>query len=107
MGIATRLGELTAKARQGKLELHELKGGTFTITNHGVSGSLIATPVINQPQSAVLGIGKIEKRVVVGERDSLEIKPMVYVTLTIDHRALDGFQANSFLTRFVDALQEW
>jgi 2-oxoglutarate dehydrogenase E2 component (dihydrolipoamide succinyltransferase) len=106
-GIARRLGELTERARAGKLEPHELQNGTFTITNHGTSGSLLATPIIHQPQSAILGIGKIEKRVVVLEeagRDLLAICPCAYVTLTIDHRALDGFQANRFLTAFVEAL---
>jgi 2-oxoglutarate dehydrogenase E2 component (dihydrolipoamide succinyltransferase) len=108
--IATRLQDLTAKARAGKLAPDELRNGTFTITNHGVSGSLMATPIINQPQSAILGIGKMEKRLVVvdeGEKESLQIKPMAYVTLTIDHRALDGFQANAFLGKFVEALAGW
>jgi 2-oxoglutarate dehydrogenase E2 component (dihydrolipoamide succinyltransferase) len=109
-GIASRLQDLTNKARTGKLELPELRQGTFTITNHGVSGSLIATPIINQPQSAILGVGKVEKRLVVVEergKDTLQIKPMAYVTLTIDHRALDGFQANTFLNRFVEVLRNW
>jgi 2-oxoglutarate dehydrogenase E2 component (dihydrolipoamide succinyltransferase) len=108
--IARRLQDLTAKARAGKLPADDLRNGTFTITNHGVSGSLIATPIINQPQSAILGIGKMEKRLVVvddKERESLQIKPMAYVTLTIDHRALDGFQANAFLSRYVEALASW
>jgi 2-oxoglutarate dehydrogenase E2 component (dihydrolipoamide succinyltransferase) len=110
IGIARRLQDLTAKARASKLEPAELRNGTFTITNHGVSGSLIATPIIHQPQSAILGIGKIEKRLVVVEekgRDSIQVKPMAYVTLTIDHRALDGFQANAFLSRLVDALRQF
>jgi 2-oxoglutarate dehydrogenase E2 component (dihydrolipoamide succinyltransferase) len=109
-GLAARLQELTGKARAGKVEPADLRDGTFTITNHGVGGSLIATPIINQPQSAILGVGKIEKRVVVveaGGQDALQIRPMAYVTLTIDHRALDGFQANAFLSRFVAALREW
>ncbi|HLN33366.1 MAG TPA: 2-oxo acid dehydrogenase subunit E2 [Gemmataceae bacterium] len=109
-GIADRLQDLTARARRGKLQPNELRNGTFTITNHGVSGSLIATPIINQPQSAILGIGKIEKRVVVvddGGKETLQIKPMAYATLTIDHRALDGFQANTFLTKFAQVLADW
>jgi 2-oxoglutarate dehydrogenase E2 component (dihydrolipoamide succinyltransferase) len=109
-GIAARLQELTQKARAGKLAPADLRHGTLTITNHGVSGSLIATPIINQPQSAILGVGKMEKRLVVIEEkghDSIQIRPMAYVTLTIDHRALDGFQANQFLTRFLEALQRW
>ena len=104
------LQDLTNRARNGKLKPDEVQNGTFTITNHGVSGSLIATPIINQPQSAILGIGKLEKRVVVTEnngKDTTEIKPMVYVTLTIDHRVLDGFKANQFLTEFVRTLEEW
>ncbi|MBI3410790.1 MAG: 2-oxo acid dehydrogenase subunit E2 [Planctomycetes bacterium] len=110
IGIASRIQELTAKARAGKLELRELQDGTFTVTNHGVSGSLIATPIIVQPQVAILGIGKLEKRAVVVESDgsdSIQIKPMAYVTLTIDHRALDGAQANAFLSKFVEALAGW
>lgn len=107
---ATALQDLTERARQGKLKPDEIRNGTFTITNHGVSGSLIATPIINQPQSAILGIGKLEKRVVVVEKkgkNTTEIKPMVYVTLTIDHRVLDGFKANQFLSRFVEVLEGW
>jgi 2-oxoglutarate dehydrogenase E2 component (dihydrolipoamide succinyltransferase) len=109
--IANRLQALTERARAGKLQPSDMQGGTFTITNHGVSGSLIATPIIVQPQSAILGVGKLEKRPVVvevGGQDALQIKPMAYVTLTIDHRALDGFNANTFLGHFVEALQgEW
>lgn len=109
-GIAQRLQEVTEKARTRKLSRQDVDKGTFTITNHGMTGSLVATPIINQPQSAILGIGKLEKRVVVVEKDGQDatmIKPMVYVTLTIDHRALDGFQANQFLNRFVESLQAW
>lgn len=109
-GVAGRLQDLTDRAREGKLAQPEVQNGTFTITNHGMTGSLIATPIIHQPQSAILGIGKLEKRVVAVEKkgkDVVEIKPMVYVTLTIDHRALDGFQANRFLTEFVQTLENW
>lgn len=109
-GIATRLQERIQQARAGTLSAEAVQRGTFTITNHGVSGSLIATPIINQPQSAILGIGRLEKRVVVREergRDTLQVCPMIYLTLTIDHRALDGFQANTFLSRFVEVLENW
>ena len=109
-GIATRLQTLTQKARAGKLLHEDVQHGTFTLTNHGVSGSLIATPIINQPQSAILGIGKLEKRLVVVEekgRDTIQIAPRAYVTLTIDHRALDGFTANTFLSKFVESLEHW
>lgn len=107
---AKQLQGLVDRAREDKLEPSEVKSGTFTITNHGVSGSLIATPIINQPQSAILGIGKLEKRVVVreaGGKDEIVVRPMVYATLTIDHRALDGFQANTFLSKFVSVLEGW
>ncbi len=110
LGIAARLHELTGMARANRLRNEHLEGGTFTITNHGVSGSLIATPLIHQPQSAILGVGKVQKRLTVSGPDgdeTIKIKPMAYVTLTIDHRALDGFTANLFLSSFVEALQGW
>jgi 2-oxoglutarate dehydrogenase E2 component (dihydrolipoamide succinyltransferase) len=109
--IAQRLTELTEKARTGKLASADVQNGTFSISNHGVSGSLVATPIIiNQPQSAILGIGKREKRAVVIEKDgvdTIEIRPMAYVTLTIDHRVIDAFQTNAWLTRFVETLEQW
>ncbi len=109
-GIADRLNDLTTRARSKKLSPRDVRGGTMTITNHGVSGSLIATPIINQPQSAILGIGKLQKRVIVvasDGQDALQIRPMAYVTLTVDHRVLDGFMANTFLTRFCSILENW
>jgi 2-oxoglutarate dehydrogenase E2 component (dihydrolipoamide succinyltransferase) len=111
LGIAARLQEATALARSGKLAPADVRGGTFTISNHGVSGSLLATPIIiNQPQVAILGVGKVEKRVVVreiGGADAMLIRPMAYVSLTIDHRALDGAQTNAWLTRFVETIETW
>lgn len=108
-GIAQKLHQLTEKARAGKIEPNDVKNGTFTISNHGVSGSLVATPIIiNQPQTAILGIGKLEKRpkvITSSGRDELQIRPTAYVTLTIDHRALDAFQTNRFLSVFVEALE--
>ena len=106
-GIAERLQDLTERARSEKLDPKDVQNGTFTISNHGVSGSLIAAPIIiNQPQSAILGIGKLERRVVAMAEASgeVEVRPMCYVTLTIDHRVLDGFQANQFLTSWVEAI---
>lgn len=109
--IASQLDLLTGKARQGALAPADVQGGTFTISNHGVSGSLIASPiVINQPQAAILGVGKLEKRVIVRDvdgQDSIQVRPMCYVTLTLDHRVLDGFQANSFLDALVGVLESW
>lgn len=111
LGIASELQRLTEQARTGTLSPSDIQGGTFTLSNHGVSGSLVATPVIiNQPQNAILGIGKMQKRVVVKEiegEDCIQIRPMAYVTLTIDHRALDAFQTNRFLTRFVEVIEGW
>jgi 2-oxoglutarate dehydrogenase E2 component (dihydrolipoamide succinyltransferase) len=105
---ARRLQDLTTRAREGKLQPKDVQGGTFTISNHGVSGSLLAAPIIiNQPQSAILGIGKIERRVKVTEGGAMEPRPMAYVTLTIDHRVLDGFQANVFLTKWVETVERW
>ena len=109
--IANELTQLTQKARNNQLKPVDVQNGTFTISNHGVSGSLIATPIIiNQPQSAILGIGKMEKRVIVKEIDGVDmmmIKPMCYITLTIDHRVLDAQQCNQFLRVFVETLENW
>jgi 2-oxoglutarate dehydrogenase E2 component (dihydrolipoamide succinyltransferase) len=105
---ARALHDLTTRARAHRLTPADVRGGTFTISNHGVSGSLLATPiVINQPQSAILGIGKLEKRVVVEEAESFVVRPRCYVTLTIDHRVLDGHRANQFLQTFVADLTRW
>jgi 2-oxoglutarate dehydrogenase E2 component (dihydrolipoamide succinyltransferase) len=105
---AARLTDLTSRARDNRLEPREVQHGTFTISNHGVSGSLLAAPIIiNQPQSAILGVGKLEQRVRVDTGGGFVAHPMLYVTLTIDHRALDGFQANAFLTAWVEAIEQW
>ena len=110
-GIAGALGVLVQKARNDALTPADLQGGTFTISNHGVSGSLVAAPiVINQPQSAILGVGKLEKRAIVvseGGEDRIVIRPCCYVTLTIDHRVLDGHQANRFMETLVRRLETW
>jgi len=109
--IGARLDELTRRAREGKLERSEVSGGSFTISNHGVSGSLLAAPIIlHQGQAAILGIGKLEKRVVVREiagEDAILVRPMAYVTLTIDHRVVDGHQTNAWLSRFVELIENW
>jgi 2-oxoglutarate dehydrogenase E2 component (dihydrolipoamide succinyltransferase) len=99
---------LVSRARSGKLTPVDVRGGTFTISNHGVSGSLLAAPIIiNQPQAAILGIGKLEKRAVVGAEDRISVRPRCYVTLTLDHRVMDGHQANRFMQVFVQTLAEW
>lgn len=110
-GIARTLSDLVARAREDKLTPADVRGGTFTISNHGVSGSLVATPiVINQPQSAILGVGKLEKRAVVVDdngTDKIVVQPRCYVTLTLDHRVMDGHRANRFLQVLVERLENW
>jgi len=110
-GIAARLHTLTQAARNGTLKPQDVQHGTFTISNYGVSGALTAAPIIlHQGQAAILGIGAIQKRVVVADVhgvDSLQIRPMAYVSLTIDHRVLNGDQANAWLARFVTVIEDW
>jgi len=103
--LATEVGDLARRARARQLAPDEVRGGTFTITNHGVSGSLFATPIISQPQSAILGVGAIQKRVVV-VGDAIAIRPMVYLSLTFDHRLLDGASADAFLATIVATLEK-
>jgi 2-oxoglutarate dehydrogenase E2 component (dihydrolipoamide succinyltransferase) len=109
--IGSKLDDLTRRAREGKLDRSDVSGGSFTISNHGVSGSLLAAPIIlHQGQAAILGIGKLEKRVVVreiGGEDAILVRPMAYVTLTIDHRVVDGHQTNAWLSRFVEIIESW
>jgi pyruvate/2-oxoglutarate dehydrogenase complex dihydrolipoamide acyltransferase (E2) component len=110
LGLARAVNDLADRARRKQLKPDEVQGGTFTITNHGASGSLFATPIINQPQCGILGVGKIEKRVVVVTQagvDSIAIKPMVYVGLTFDHRILDGNSADNFVTAIKQVLENW
>ena len=115
LALAKALNDLADRARARKLKPDEVQGGTFTITNHGTSGSLFATPIINQPQCAILGVGAIQKRAVVveaagpggGSADALAIRPMVYVSLTFDHRILDGAVADEFLGKIVKRLEGW
>jgi 2-oxoglutarate dehydrogenase E2 component (dihydrolipoamide succinyltransferase) len=107
---AAALHGLVERARAGRLAPQDVRGGTFTISNHGVSGSLVAAPIIiNQPQSAILGVGKLEKRPVVlpDDGEKIVIRPMCYVTLTLDHRVMDGHQANRFMVAFVQHLERW
>jgi 2-oxoglutarate dehydrogenase E2 component (dihydrolipoamide succinyltransferase) len=108
---ARGLEDLVTRARTGKLVPADVRGGTFTISNHGVSGSLLAAPIIiNQPQAAILGVGKLEQRaVVVQEAGETKIvaRPRCYVTLTLDHRVMDGDQANHFMRVLVQRLNEW
>jgi len=103
--IEKKIGELGRKARDGKLTIEELSGGTFTISNGGIYGSLMSTPILNPPQSAILGMHKIQKRpVVIG--DKIEARPMMYLALSYDHRMVDGREAVSFLVRVKEGIEE-
>ena len=106
LGVARAVNDLAGRARAHRLLPDEVKDGTFTLTNHGVSGSLFATPIINQPQCAILGTGAIQKRVVV-INDAIAIRPMLYLTLTFDHRILDGAIADHYLGKVVEVLENW
>jgi 2-oxoisovalerate dehydrogenase E2 component (dihydrolipoyl transacylase) len=107
LGVAREVNDLAHRARVKRLLPDEVQGGTFTITNHGVSGSLIALPIINQPQAAILGVGTIQKRVVVLENDAIAVRPMVYLSLTFDHRIMDGVVADKFMTVLKQTLEAW
>jgi 2-oxoglutarate dehydrogenase E2 component (dihydrolipoamide succinyltransferase) len=103
--IEKRVADLGRRARDGKLSLDELSGGTFTITNGGVYGSLLSTPILNPPQSAILGMHKIKKRpVVIG--DKIEARPMMYLALSYDHRMIDGREAVTFLVRVKECIED-
>jgi pyruvate/2-oxoglutarate dehydrogenase complex dihydrolipoamide acyltransferase (E2) component len=106
LGLARAVNDLSARARSKALKPEEVQGGTFTITNHGVSGSLLATPIINQPQVGILGVGVVEKRVKVIS-DAIAIRPCCYVTLTFDHRVADGAVGDAFMMTFKDTLENW
>ncbi len=103
--IEKSIGELGKKARAGELSIQDLTGGTFTITNGGVYGSLMSTPIINPPQSAILGMHKIEERpIAIGGQ--VVIRPMMYLALSYDHRIIDGAEAVTFLVRVKECIEE-
>jgi 2-oxoglutarate dehydrogenase E2 component (dihydrolipoamide succinyltransferase) len=103
--IEKRIGDLGARARDNRLKLAELLGGTFTITNGGVFGSLMSTPILNMPQTGILGMHKIQNRpVAIG--DKVEIRPMMYLALSYDHRLVDGREAVTFLVRVKENLED-
>src|SRR5437899_5522852 len=103
--IEHEIARLAGLARDGKLKLDDLAGGTFTISNGGVYGSLLSTPILNPPQSAILGMHKIEKRPVVAD-DQIVVRPMMYVAVSYDHRLVDGEQAVNFLVRVKERLED-
>jgi 2-oxoglutarate dehydrogenase E2 component (dihydrolipoamide succinyltransferase) len=106
LAMARSVNDLANRARNKKLQPEEVKGGTFTLTNHGISGSLFAFPVINQPQCGILGIGAMQKRVIVID-DTIAIRPMVYMSFVFDHRILDGASADWFLNKVKETLENW
>ena len=106
LGIARAVNDLATRAREKRLQPDEVQGGTFTITNYGIFGSLFGMPVINQPQSAILGVGTIQKRAVV-VNDAIAIRPMIYLSITIDHRLLDGAIGDQFMQVLKRFLEEY
>lgn len=107
LAMARSVNDLANRARSKKLQPDDVKGGTFTLTNHGVSGSLFAFPVINQPQCGILGVGAMQKRVIVTEDDAIAVRPMVYMSFVFDHRILDGASADWFLAKVKETLESW
>ena len=106
LGIAGDLQDLAERARKKRLSVDEVQGGTFTVTNPGVFGGLFGTPIINQPQAAILGVGTIEKRPVIRD-DSIAIRSMAYLALSFDHRIVDGAAADQFMARLKQTLENW
>jgi len=103
--IEKTITDLGKRARDGKITMEDLTGGTFTISNGGVFGSLLSTPIINPPQSAILGMHKIEKRAVVVD-DAVVVRPMMYLALSYDHRIIDGREAVTFLVRVKECIED-
>ena len=103
--IEKTIADLAAKARDGKITVGDLQGGTFTITNGGVFGSLLSTPILNPPQSGILGMHAIQKRPV-AVNDQVVIRPMMYLALSYDHRLVDGREAVQFLVRVKELLED-
>lgn len=106
LGLARTINDLADRARNKQLKPNEVKDGTFSITNHGTTGSLFATPIINQPQCGILGVGAIEKRVKVID-DAIAIRPLAYVSFTFDHRILDGASADQFVSTIKQQIESW
>lgn len=106
-GIEKEIGDLGKKARDNKLGLKDLQGGSFTITNGGIFGSLYSTPILNTPQVGILGMHTIQRRpVVVDDNDTVEVRPMMYIALSYDHRIVDGKDAVQFLVKVKQLLED-
>jgi 2-oxoglutarate dehydrogenase E2 component (dihydrolipoamide succinyltransferase)/2-oxoisovalerate dehydrogenase E2 component (dihydrolipoyl transacylase) len=106
--LAKEVADLSERARAKRLNPEEVQGGTFTITNHGGMGSLFSTPIIHQPQIAILGMGAVQKRPVI-INDAIAIRPMCYLSLSFDHRVIDGATADQFMGKMKEYLEqsEW
>ena len=104
-GVEAGIADLSGRARDGTLTMQDLTGGTFTITNGGVYGSLLSTPILNPPQSGILGMHKIEKRAVAVD-DEVVVRPMMYLALSYDHRIVDGREAVTFLVRVKECIED-
>jgi 2-oxoglutarate dehydrogenase E2 component (dihydrolipoamide succinyltransferase) len=103
--IEAKIAEYATRARAGKLTMEEMQGGTFTITNGGVFGSLMATPIVNAPQCAILGMHKIQERPI-AENGQVVIRPMMYLALSYDHRLIDGRESVTFLVTIKELLED-
>jgi 2-oxoglutarate dehydrogenase E2 component (dihydrolipoamide succinyltransferase) len=104
--IEKTISDFGRRARDGSLKIDELQGGTFTITNGGIYGSLMSTPILNAPQSGILGMHKIQERPMVVGDGKIEARPMMYLALSYDHRLVDGREAVTFLVRVKESLEE-
>jgi 2-oxoglutarate dehydrogenase E2 component (dihydrolipoamide succinyltransferase) len=111
LALARSVNDLANRARARRLQPDEVRGGTFTLTNHGIGGSLFAMPIINQPQCGILGTGAIQKRVLAvsdsGGNDAFAVRPVVYLSFVFDHRILDGASADAFLAKVKQTLESW
>jgi 2-oxoglutarate dehydrogenase E2 component (dihydrolipoamide succinyltransferase) len=104
--IELSLAELAKRARENRITMEDLAGGTFTISNGGIYGSMLSTPILNTPQSGILGLHKIQKRPVAGPDDAVVVRPMMFLALSYDHRIIDGREAVSFLVRVKELVEE-
>ena len=104
--IELSIAELARRARENRITMEDLSGGTFTISNGGIYGSMLSTPILNTPQSAILGLHKIQKKPVVGPDDAVVVRPMMYLALSYDHRIIDGREAVTFLVKVKELIEE-
>ena len=104
--IELSIVELAKRARENRITMEDLSGGTFTISNGGIYGSMLSTPILNTPQSGILGLHKIQKKPVVGPGDTVVVRPMMYLALSYDHRIIDGREAVGFLVKVKELIEE-